>query len=549
MFRAKFLPAVIAAAVVTVAPMGVGRADDRQSLEELRNTVINLLQALVDQGVISKEKAAQMVKSAQDKAASTAAASAATAKSEEGAVRVPYVPQIVQDDIAKQVAEQVTPEVVAGVVQQAKTEGWGVPGALADWLKRTRVSGDVLLRSEAILYPSDNIPNASDPVPRYLNYYGINQGGGIAKAGQNAYLDTTTDRERLRARARLAVESDITPSITAGVRLATGNTSDLVSETQTLDGTAPFQFGVDELFIRLDERDVMNFPWLSVVGGRFLNPYGTPTNLIFHKDLTFSGFAVTGRYGFGDGDADQSHMFFTLGAHPLQEIQLSTQDKWLVAAQLGTNINFDDGQHLRIAGAFYDYSNVTGRLNDPGTTTFNYTAPQFMRWGNTYFDIANPSPPDITVNLFALAAKYRLANLNASYELPVGDYVFGLNLDVVRNLAFDSTDVSNKVGHYVSARTKGYQIEASFGTPTVMELNQFHALIGYRYLQRDAVIDAYTDSDFHYFGGTDATGYYLIGDYGVAHNVWLRFRYLSSNAIDNPGFAVDVVQLDVNTRF
>jgi hypothetical protein len=544
MFTAKFLRATISSMVIALAPIGVSlAADDRQSLEELRNTVINLLQALVDQGVISKEKAAQMVKSAQDKAAKNAAASAAASKPEEGAVRVPYVPQIVQDDIAKQVAEQVKPEVVAGVVQQAKTEGWGVPGALADWLRHTRISGNVTLRSEGIFYAQDNIANT------YLNYYQINQAGGIVKAGQNAFLDTTVDRARLRARARLGVESDITDSITAGMRIATGNTSDLVSETQTLDGTAPFAFGLDELFIRLDERNAQRFPWLSVVGGRFLNPYGTPTDLVFHKDLTFQGVAVTGRYGLGDGSADQSHLFFTAGAHPIQEIQLSGQDKWLVAAQMGINYHWDDGQRLRVAGAFYDYFNVTGRLNPPGTTIYNYTAPQFMRGGNTYFDIANPSPPDITVNLFALAAKYRMVNLNASYELPVGSHVFGLNVDVVRNVAFDSTDVSNNVGHYVSARTKGYQVEATFGTPAVLDFNSFRALIGYRYLQRDAVIDAYTDSDFHYFGGTDATGYYFIGDYGVAHNTWLRLRYLSANEIDGPRFGVDVLQLDVNTRF
>lgn len=544
MFTAKFLRATITSMLIALAPIGASpAADDRQSLEELRNTVIGLLQALVDQGVISKEKAAQMVKSAQDKAAASAAASAATAKAEEGAVRVPYVPQIVKDEIAKEVAEQVKPAVVAGVVQEAKAEKWGVPGALADWLTRTRVSGIVTLRGEDILYSKDNAANT------YLNYYAINQAGGILKAGQNAFLDTTVDRARIRARARFAVDSDITNSISAGMRIATGNTSDLVSETQTLDGSTPFQFGLDELFIRLDERNSQRFPWLSVVGGRFLNPYGTPTDLIFHKDLTFQGLAITGRYGIGDGSADQSHLFFTAGAHPIQEVQLSTQDKWLLAAQLGANLRWGDGQHLRFAGAFYDYFNVTGRLNPTGTTISNFTAPQFERGGNTYFDISNPSPPDITTNLFALAAKYRMANINASYELPVGSHVFGLTLDAVRNLAFDSHDVSNNVGHYVAARTKGYQVEASFGTPTVLDLNSFRALIGYRYLQRDAVIDAYTDSDFHYFGGTDATGYYLVGEYGVAHNAWLRLRYLSSNAIDGPKFGVDVVQLDMNTRF
>ena len=106
MFTAKFLRASMATAALALAPaVACLAADERQSLEELRNTVINLLQGLVDQGVITREKAEQMVKSAQEKAAANAAAVAKAEKAEEGAVRVPYVPQIVKDEIAKQVAE------------------------------------------------------------------------------------------------------------------------------------------------------------------------------------------------------------------------------------------------------------------------------------------------------------------------------------------------------------------------------------------------------------------------------------------------------------
>src|SRR5580704_14347595 len=141
---ARGIAVAVMAAALAIVPCGASlAADERQSLEELRNTIINLLQALVDQGVISKEKAAQLVKQAQDKAAADAAA---LAKSEEGAVRVPYVPQIVKDEISKQVAEEVKPAVVADVIKEAQTEKWGVPGALPDWLTRIRVSGDVLLR-------------------------------------------------------------------------------------------------------------------------------------------------------------------------------------------------------------------------------------------------------------------------------------------------------------------------------------------------------------------------------------------------------------------
>ena len=528
----------LALLTLALAPVVPGfAADERQSLEELRNTVINLLQVLVDQGVISREKAEQMVKTAQDKAAANAAS---LAKAEEGAVRVPYVPQIVRDEIAKQVAEQVKPGVIADVIQEAHTEKWGVPGALPDWLTRTRVSGALLLREEDILFAGNNQANT------VLNYFAINTAGGIGKAGANAYENLTTDRARFRGKAQLAFDSDLSDSVTAGLRLVTGNTSDLVSETQTLDGTSPYQFGLDRLYIRWDGRTAERFTWLSVEAGRFANPYGTPTDLIFHKDLSFTGTALTGNLGLGDGSPDQSHLFMTIGGHQLQEIALSAQDKWLAGAQLGANLRWGEGQRISVTGSFFDYINVTGRRNPFGLTIYNYTAPNYERQGNTYFDIASGS--DTTVNLYALAAKYRLANVNAVYTLPVGRYTFSATADAVANLAYDWRLVEAEKGIFVAPRTHGYQGEIAFGYASVLNAGQWRGVLGYRYLQRDAVIDAYTDSDFH-FGGTDATGYYLLGDLGLSERLWLRLRYQSSNTIDGPAAGIDTLQLDLNGRF
>ena len=47
-------------------------------------------------------------------------------------MRVPYVPQIVKDEISKQVEQDVKPAVVADVVEEAKKEKWGIPGALPE---------------------------------------------------------------------------------------------------------------------------------------------------------------------------------------------------------------------------------------------------------------------------------------------------------------------------------------------------------------------------------------------------------------------------------
>jgi hypothetical protein len=531
------VPVLLIGAALAGGLMTPAHADERQSLEELRNTVINLLNALVEQGVISREKAQQLVKQAQEKAAADAAA---LAKSDEGAVRVPYVPEMVKNEIAKQVAEQVKPTVVADVVQQAKLEQWGIPAALPEWLKQTRLYGSVLVREEGLLYSGANVEDY------YLNPNAVNAAGGIQKAGINAFIDTNVNRWRTRAAARFGLETDFSSNWSAGIRLSSGNTSDLVSPTQTLDGTPPYAFGVDNLYVRFEERNAQKFPWFTAIGGRFTTPWFTPTDLLFHKQLNFNGVALTGRLGFGDGSAEQSNAFLTVGAMPIQEVALSAHDKVLYGAQLGTKLRFTEHQSLRLAAGYFDFMNYEGRENPPFQNIYDYTAPQFFRTGNTLFDIRNDL--DQTTNLLAVASKFRIVDVNASYDLGLGAFLLRLNAEGVKNFGFNEAEIFTRTGVNVAPRIKGYQAEISFGTPSYMTFGGWRALAGYRYLQRDAVIDAYTDSDFH-FGGTDAMGYYVTGDLGLANRVWLRLRYLSSNAIDGPTYGVDTVQLDINTVF
>jgi hypothetical protein len=282
-----------------------------------------------------------------------------------------------------------------------------------------------------------------------------------------------------------------------------------------------------------------------------LNPYETPTDLIFHKDLTFTGAASTARFGLGDGSPEQSHLFLTVGAHQLQEIEFSADDKWLVAAELGANLRLGETQRLRLAGGFFDFFNVTGRLNPAGEPgLYNYTAPQFMRWGNTVFNIDSVSNP--TEDLFAYASKFRIGNVNAIYTVNVaGPYQLSFTVDTVKNFGFNVGQIEALTGNPVSPnRNTGAQTELAFGYPTVLGTRgAWRALVGYRYLRGDAVMDEYTDSDFHYFGGTNAKGYYVVVDYGLTTRVYTRLRYLSANEIDGPRFGVDTLQIDLSTRF
>jgi hypothetical protein len=182
--------------------------------------------------------------------------------------------------------------------------------------------------------------------------------------------------------------------------------------------------------------------------------------------------------------------------------------------------------------------------------------PPSRQKGNTYFDInfgtGNPAA-------FALAPKYRILNLGGEFDLGSFDPVFfKLAGDYVKNIGFDRAEIRARTGLDVEPHTTGYQARLTIGADAIRKLHDWQVFVGYRYLERDAVLDAFTDSDF-YLGGTDTKGYFIGGFYGLDRNVWLRLRYLSGNEIHGPALgngtsarlplAIDVLQADFNVRF
>jgi len=67
-------------------------------------------------------------------------------------------------------------------------------------------------------------------------------------------------------------------------------------------------------------------------------------------------------------------------------------------------------------------------------------------------------------------------------------------------------------------------------------------------LEADAVIDAFTDSDFH-LGGTNAEGWILRSQIGIGKNTWFSWSWLTSDELIGLDYAVDVLQIDLNASF
>ncbi|HEY5756062.1 MAG TPA: putative porin [Steroidobacter sp.] len=528
------------------------QTSETQSLQELRNTVINLLDGLVKRGVITREQAEQMVADAQTKAVADAKAKADVDAAEKDAIRVTHVPQIVRDEISKQIRAELTPEVTKEVIAQAKEEKWGVPGALPDWLTGIRLFGDLRLREERYDQELPTLPADCETLGAdrcLLDFQAINEAGGIFADDDSIYRNITTERVRTRIRLRAGLEAQVTDGISAVVRLATGNAGDPVSTNQTLGQYGGrFDIAVDQAYLRFDAGAHSELPWMTVYGGRNPNPF-VSTDLVWDADLNFDGLASTWRLGFGSAGASPSFGFLTVGAFPLQEIELSTDDKWLYAGQLGVDWTWADRARFKLAAAYYYFENISGIRNPvQDSEIYDYTAPKFMQKGNTLFDIRNDL--NAGTRLFALAAEYHLANATAVLEVPMGGYKLLVTGDYVKNIGYDEDYVVTLAERTTDGleRTTGYQGEIGFGTSRTGGRGDWRAYVAYKHLERDAVVDAFTDSDFN-LGGTDAKGYVIRADWWFRNRASLSLRYISTESIDSVPVNVDTAMLDINGTF
>jgi len=488
-------------------------AGEKEQLETLHQTTLNLIKMLVQRGTLSQSDADQLILEAEKSAAATVAAQT---KTDANVVRVPYVPEVVRREIKEQIKQE--------VLAQAKGERWGEPGALPSWLSRISWEGDFRMRYQRDKFPAGNIPpNLYNPV------------------GLNLISNTSEDRNRLRLQARLGMKAKISDDIIAALRITTGNLTDPTSTNQTLgNGFNKYSLVLDRAYLQADP-----YYWLTIAGGKIPNPW-FGTDLVWDSDLNFEGVAATLKPRF----TDQWTGFLTAGAFPVQEIERSdtvaASNKWLYGYQFGTQWTSLNSSTVKVGLGLYDYHNVEGIPNSSlGSHVNDKTAPQAMQKGNSLMFVNFPGDP----NLYGLASKFRELNLTAQLDLATFDPVHViLTGDYVKNIGFDHDEILQRSAQNVEAKTKGYQAKLTLGMPKIQQRGEWQAYLGYKYLERDAVLDVMTDSDFH-LGGTNAKGYIVGGSYGIDKNTSLGLRLLSANQIDGPPLAIDVLQFDLNAKF
>ena len=509
-------------------------ADERESLEQLKATTNNLVELLVQEGVLSKDKADAMTKKASQDAAQQikqsktkdAELEANTVKDEQS-VRVQYVPEHVK----KEIREEVKKDVMAKLNYKAG-ERLGMPS----WLDRIAFNGDIRLRFENDSFSSKNASS-------------VDLNNSVRHANIS---NSTEDRDRFRLRARLGAEVKVNDWLSGGLRLTTGLLSDPVSPNQTEEiNKGKYSLGLDRAFLKASP-----LPWLTVNGGRFSNPF-FHTDMVWDPDLAFDGFAAS----FKPTINDTWSTITTLGVFPIEETQSSevnkASDKWLYALQTGIKWQAPNKSTAQLALAYYDYKNVEGTSNPTGLDFYNGTVPAFRQRGNNTFNINQLNNGLASAsNSIALASKFELLNVTGQIDLLAFDpFHVTLTGDYVKNIGFDKNEIFKRTGNRYKDETDGYQVRLdvghnSFNGPTWGEVKakDWQMSLAYKRLEADSTLDAFTDSDFH-LGGTDAKGWILSGNYAIDKNAWISARYYSSDTITGPTFSNDVFLLDFNAKF
>ena len=540
-----------------------------QQVQQLQATTMALIDALVEQGLLSRARADALVRAATAKAA-PAAMSGAAAPAAAGATapgwgapvaagagagaarpvqRVTYLSETARSELREAIK--------LDVLEQARTEGWADARQIPGWVRAIRLGGDLRVRSQSDRYDPANLPAEEYQLQNLL---------ASTPAWAPDMTNTTHDRSRLTLRARLGVDVKISEDTSAGLRLSTGNTSGPTSSSQTLGNSFnKLSLVLDRAWIRWEPRHD-----LRLTAGRMAQPF-FGTDLLWPDDLSLDGVAVAGDLTLASG----LYLFATGGAFAIEELALSSRDKWLYGLQVGADWTISPSAQLRVGLAVYDFQQVEGvRANDPrpsgaAALTTPYQGSEYPRnlrqKGNTLINLNDATSTASPV--WGLASKFRPINLTAAMLIKSFDPTqLTLSLDWVKNSAFNLDDIFQRAGdprvRDVLAKTTGLQARVQVGDAQLSERGRWQGFAALRKFERDAWIDGLTDTTWH-TGGTNYQGWSLGGQYAFDRNTSLGLRWTSTRNLDDAvlnvtfpqgtlsgaPLKIDVLQVELSTRF
>lgn len=575
------------------------------------SAVVGLIKKLAEKGIIPPEEAKAMVAQAQAEAdaqqaqtqadifaiaqiaatqviaenevAAAAAHSPLDASREE--MRVSYIPAPVRMKLKDDIKRELASEGVGGSGEYKLPPNWPA------WVSKIKPSGEIRVRYESNIYPTNN-----DSTGAFPNFNAINTGQPFDVTGNEFAPQWNTDQNRTRFRllARLGLGIDLGENFSAGMRLATGQNNSPVSGNQSMGlpyqgqggNFSAYAIWLDRAWLRYDMGGGEDQGALTFWAGRFDNPFFS-TPLIFDDDLGFDGTAV--RVGYNHRNVIMPAII--AGAFPVFNTDLNfssnqpekypSYDKYLFAVQGGVEANLTRNWNAQVAAAYYYFYNIEGKLSTPYTPLTQSDAgdtdnsrPSFAQKGNTYMplrriipDYSNDFGAINQWQYFGLATPFRnlalTGRLNYDGFQPVRVSLVG---EFVRNLAFDKnqinqyavnnradivandTDVDTAEYGPFDGSADAWLIDLVIGHAELDRAWAWQTTFGYRWIGSDAVVDGFNDSEFG-LGGTNMKGFTVGGRLALSPNVYLALRWFGSESIAGPPFDMNIFQVDLGAKF
>jgi len=545
-----------------------------RSPSEPQSAIAKVVRRLVERGLIDAAEADALIAQAEAEARG-----APSPPLPPGTTRVTYVPEIVKAQLRAEIEKELR--------EEAKRNNWAQPNAVPEWTKRFKPYGDLRLRYEVDNFGSGNA------IDYYPDFNGINTGKpfdvNFRDPSSERWLNTSQRRSRMRIRARLGVETEIGSGFSADLRLGSGDSSTPVSTNQTLGATggnfSKYQVWLDRAAIRYQVGGGKAAA-LAVFLGRFENPY-FHTDLVWDENVNIDGVAFQASMPLGEA----FRPFLVAGVSPVfntafdfaaeRPDKFKSIDKWLYAAQVGTDWKPSGRVGVKLGIAFYFFDKIQGVPSSDCETNISsitcdtdHSRPSFAQKGNTYRAIRTPSIDALDAEINQGASRYEFFGLSSLFRELVGtvrvDYLLQSRLqlsgetDVVRNLGFKPTEIAvDAVNNFkpcgagdldcqdnppYGGGSLGYLARLIFGTPGLARQLDWNLVFTYRYLQSDATLDAFTNSEFA-LGGTNAKGFAVSASVAVVDNVIATVRWLSSDVVVGPQYSIDVLHIDLMARY
>lgn len=295
------------------------------------------------------------------------------------------------------------------------------------------------------------------------------------------------DKDRQRIRARLGAYTEVNSQVDTGIRIATGSNDDARSTNQDQDNYFDKKsIWLDLGYIDYHPDQIKN---LHVIGGKMLQPWVNMGDVIWDSDINPEGLALTYKYPLGSS----AELFGSLGNYNLKDnvdgdgVQFR-HDLRLTSGQLGTRFSVTDNLKMTLGGSVYAYQ------NDKDSRCTTTTTPCALAVNGNSAD-----------NQFRLYEGFAQADIGG-LAVPLAFY----GQYVKNNDAVTDQDTAWLIG----AKSKVFGFNLDYN---------------YRDIQRNAVVGAFTDSDFAN-GTTGSRGHKMKVSYDIDKNFALGATYFLTKA-------------------